>query len=99
LFFSDGTKYVGEFSNGLITGNGTYYVDDKPVSSGTWMNGELQKSMDLDHDNESHMMGDMQETGQNLMGFNHGKEEKGEAERGGDGSGEKGRKSNKSSES
>jgi len=30
---------VGEFSEGLITGKGTYYVNDEAVSSGCWEKG------------------------------------------------------------
>lgn len=44
LFFSDGSKYTGEFQNGMISGMGTYFVDDKPVSKGLWANGELMKA-------------------------------------------------------
>lgn len=52
LFLADGSKYVGEFANGLISGNGTYYVDDLPVSKGLWQKGELVKAVDMDEINE-----------------------------------------------
>lgn len=49
LFFSDGSKYVGEFSDGLINGQGTYYVDNNPISKGVWMNGQLMQAFDTQH--------------------------------------------------
>lgn len=52
LFLSDGSKYIGEFANGLISGNGTYYVDDLPVSKGYWENGELMKPVEIDEIDE-----------------------------------------------
>lgn len=35
----------------MISGAGTYYVDDKPVSKGVWINGELMKGQDLEEIN------------------------------------------------
>lgn len=38
----------------MISGMGSYYVDDKPVSKGLWANGELLKAADPDElDEES----------------------------------------------
>ncbi len=41
LFFNDGCKYVGEFWEGHVTGNGEYYKDDKLLGKGYWQDGEL----------------------------------------------------------
>lgn len=41
LFFSNGTKYIGEFNEGFITGQGAYYEDDVEVAEGHWKNGLL----------------------------------------------------------
>jgi hypothetical protein len=49
----DDSKYVGEFEDGLITGNGTYFVNDQPISKGEWLNGELIKSGDPCQDGSS----------------------------------------------
>jgi hypothetical protein len=31
----------------MISGTGTYFIDDQPVSKGQWENGELVKADDL----------------------------------------------------
>mgnify|MGYP000863757590 FL=1 len=41
LYLNDGSKYEGEFKDGLITGKGTYFEQGKIVAEGVWMNGEL----------------------------------------------------------
>jgi hypothetical protein len=41
LFFKNGCKYVGTFTNGTITGQGSYYENNKVVAEGIWENGVL----------------------------------------------------------
>lgn len=38
---------MGEFEDGQITGFGTYYEDDQPVSEGNWIEGELEETINL----------------------------------------------------
>jgi hypothetical protein len=49
----NGCKYAGEFRDGSIHGQGTYYVDDRPVSKGQWVDGELVKSDNITEGNGS----------------------------------------------
>ncbi len=44
LYFSNNTKYIGEFKNGYIEGKGAFYEGEILVQEGEWDKGKLVKT-------------------------------------------------------